>query len=220
MFADRQSVQIGNPVLGPEFINLGEFNYSYTGKKGNLLTSIYSRQTLYSITQVVYASEIDPEVLISSYANGRNKIDLGWESTIKRSVTEWMDATLNGHVFYSKVSLDQQGNTITNEGMSWNAKAMLNVKYSRKLNFQVNGNYEAPRIIPQGKVNAIWFADVSCQYTLNKKISFSATLSDVFNTKVYGTFYDTEQFRQKSVRRWESRYFRVNFTWKFGEPDV
>ena len=220
MYADRQSVQIGNPVLGPEFINLAEFNYSYTGSKGSLLTSIYSRQTLYSITPFVYVSEIDPNVLISSYVNGRDKLDLGWESTVKRNLTKWLDATVNGNIFYTKVSLDRNGTIINNEGASWNIKGMLSFKASKKMNFQWNGNYEAPRIIPQGKVNPIWFMDLSCSYTFNKKFSASVTLSDVFNTKQYGTFYATDNFTQKTVRRWESRYFRINLTWKFGEPDV
>ncbi len=220
MYADRQSVQIGNPFLGPEFINLGELNYSFTGSKGSLLTSVYSRQTLYSITQVVYASEIDPDVLISSYVNGKNKFDLGWETTLKRSLFSWLDFTVNGNAFYTKVSLDQNGSTFNNEGFSWNVKGMLSFKVTKKLSFQWNGNYEAPRIIPQGKINPIWFMDASCNYSFNKKISASATLSDAFNTKQYGTLYTTENFTQKTVRRWESRYFRVNLTWKFGEPDV
>lgn len=220
MYADRQSVQIGNPVLGPEFINLGEVNYSFTGNKGSLLTSIYARQTLYSITPIVYTSEIDPEILISSYVNGRDKLDLGWETTIKRSITKWLDFTTNANLFYTKVSLEQGGTIVNNEGFSWNIKGMLSVKASKKLNFQWNGNYEAPRIIPQGKVNPIWFMDFSCSYTFNKKFSASATLSDAFNTKQYGTFYSTDNFTQRNVRRWESRYFRVNLTWKFGEPDV
>lgn len=220
MYADRQSVQIGNPFLGPEFINLAEFNYSYTGKKGSLLTSIYGRQTLYSITSIVYVSEIDPEVLISSYMNGRDKLDLGWESTVKRSLTSWLDATVNGNVFYTKVSLDQQGSIINNEGFSWNMKGMLSIKANKRLSFQWNGSYEAPRIIPQGKVNPIWFMDASSSYVINKKFSVTATLSDIFNTKQYGTFFITDNFTQKSVRRWESRYFRVNFIWKFGDPDI
>ena len=178
MYADRQSVQIGNPVLGPEFINLGEVNYSFTGNKGSLLTSIYARQTLYSITPVVYTSEIDHEILISSYVNGRDKLDLGWETTIKRSITKWLDFTTNANLFYTKVSLEQGGTIVNNEGFSWNIKGMLSVKASKKLNFQWNGNYEAPRIIPQGKVNPIWFMDFSCSYTFNKKFSASATLSD------------------------------------------
>jgi hypothetical protein len=97
---------------------------------------------------------------------------------------------------------------------------MFSVKASKKLSFQINGSYEAPRIIPQGTINAIWFSDISCNLNINKKLSASATLSDVFNTKRYGTNYQSVSFNQDIIRRWETRYFRMNITWKFGEPDV
>ena len=219
-YADRQSIQIGNPVLGPEFINLAEFNYSQQWKKMNVLSGIYFRQTLHSITTVLYKSEINPEILISSFGNGRNKLDYGWETTFKCSMFSWMDFSANGNVFYSKISLEQNNSLIANEGLSWNIKSMLTIRPVKKLSFQINGSYEAPRIIPQGTINAIWYSDVSCNLTLSKKLSISATLSDVFNSKRYGTTYVSEAFVQDVTRRWETRYVRFNMTWKFGEPDV
>ncbi len=219
-YADRQSVQIGNPVLGPEFINLAEFNYSFQGNKFSVLSGIYTRQTLQAITTVLYKSPSNPDILVSSFGNGKDKFDFGWENTWKQKIVSWLDFSLNTHVFYSKISLEQKGIITQNEGTSWNAKTMFSIKASKKLSFQVNGSYEAPRIIPQGTINAIWFSDVSCNLTINKKFSASATLSDVFNTKRYGTSYQSLSFNQDISRRWETRYVRVNITWKFGEPDV
>ena len=132
----------------------------------------------------------------------------------------WMDFSANGNVFYSKISLEQNNSLIANEGLSWNIKSMLTIRPVKKLSFQINGSYEAPRIIPQGTINAIWYSDVSCNLTLSKKLSISATLSDVFNSKRYGTTYVSEAFVQDVTRRWETRYVRFNLTWKFGEPDV
>lgn len=219
-YADRQSVQIGNPVLGPEFINLAELNYSFQGNKSSVLSGIYTRQTLQAITTVLYKSPTNPDILVSTFGNGKDKFDLGWENTFKQKLFTWLDFSLNTNVFYSKISLEQNGILSQNEGFSWNAKSMFSVKASKKLSFQLNGSYEAPRIIPQGTINAIWFSDISCSININKKLSASATLSDVFNTKRYGTNYQSASFNQDIIRRWETRYFRMNITWKFGEPDV
>jgi hypothetical protein len=218
-YADRQNVQIGNPVLGPEFINLAEFNYSYMAGKGNILSGLYMRQTLHSITTVVYPSEIDPDILISTFGNGRNKLEYGWESTVKRKLTDWLDFMVNGNVFYTSISLDQNNALISNKGFSWNVKSMLNVRASKKLGFQLNGSYEATRIIAQGTIQPIYFLDVSMSLNVNKKLSFSATFSDLFNTKRFGTRIVSDTFIQETIRRWETRYLRVNLTWKFGEPD-
>jgi hypothetical protein len=85
---------------------------------------------------------------------------------------------------------------------------------------QINGNYEAPRIIPQGRVVEIWSLDATLNLNFTKKLSLTATVSDIFNTRVFGTIYLTPTFEQKTVRRWESRHVRFMLTWKFGEPDV
>ena len=220
MFADRQSVQIGNPVLGPEFINLAEWNYSYNGNKFSTLSSIYGRQTLYSITNVVYPLESNPEVVVSTYANGRNKSDLGFENTVKGSFSSKLEGNLNANVFYTRTNLEQNGTIFINEGWSWNAKAALTWKMHTKSSLQINGNYEAPRIIPQGRVVEIWSLDASLNLNFTKKLSLTATVSDIFNTRVFGTIYLTPTFEQKTVRRWESRHVRFMLTWKFGEPDV
>jgi len=220
MFADRQSVQIGNPVLGPEFINLAEWNYSYTGSKFSTLTSIYGRQTLYSITNVVYPLESNPEVVVSTYANGRNKSDLGFENTLKGSFSSKLEGNVNSNVFYTRTDLDQNGINYINEGWSWNAKAALTWKMFEKSSLQLNGNYEAPRIIPQGRVVEIWSVDATLNMNFTKKLSLTVTASDIFNTRVFGTIYLTPTFEQKTVRRWESRHVRFMLSWKFGEPDV
>jgi outer membrane receptor for ferrienterochelin and colicin len=147
-------------------------------------------------------------------------MDYGFENTYKQTFFAWLDGSINTNVFYSKISLDQGNTTFSNEGISWNAKAALNIKATKKWSFQFNGSYEAPRIIAQGTITAIWFCDASCNYTFSKKWSVNATLSDVFNTKRYGTHFVSPSFSQETIRRWETRYLRFNLTWKFGEPDV
>ena len=220
MFADRQSVQIGNPVLAPEFINIAEFNYSFTGEKASLLTGIYSRQTINPITTIIYPSEVDPLILINTYGNGTSKLDYGWESTFKRTLGKFMDFNVNGNIFFSEITVDQSVGSFSNKGVSWNIKGMLKINAAKKLSFQLSGNYEAPRIIAQGKTNPVWFTDASANINVNKKLSVSATISDVFNSKRFGTLYMTDRLTQETIRRWETRYFRINVTWKFGEPDV
>ena len=219
MFADRQSYQIGNPVLAPEFLNMAEVNYSSIFKKGNLLTSLYFKHTTNTITNFFSPSPTDPEVLVGSYINGRSSSNFGWENTLKYSPFSMIDVTFNAHVFYTEISASQNNVLISNGGFSWNTKAMVALRLKNKLSFQVNGNYEAPRIIPQGRLREIYFMDLSVNKEFNKHWSASATLSDVFNSKQFGTFYSSEVFQQDISRRWETRYVRFNLTYKFGEPD-
>lgn len=217
-YADRQIIQIGNPVLAPSFIHLAEWNYSLSKPGIQLLTGIYGRNENGAITRVVYPSELDPEVLISTYENGQTQNTFGFESSLKKSFFEKLDFTLNGNAFYTDISIAQETINARNQGWSWNAKAMLQYSFFEKLSIQVNGNYEAPRIIPQGKILSIWFADFSANYKITKKLNASFAVSDVFNSKRYRTLFETTDLIQETSRRWEVRFIKLNLSWRFGEP--
>jgi hypothetical protein len=61
--------------------------------------------------------------------------------------------------------------------------------------------------------------DISLAKEFNKKFSMNFTVNDVFNTKRWGALYETANFNQDFSRRWESRYARLTFSWRFGEMD-
>jgi hypothetical protein len=218
-YADRQSIQIGNPILGPEFINIEEFNYSYSGDKTSLLSGIYFRQSTGAITNVLFPLSTDSSILVSSFGNGRSKLDLGWENSLKQEIGKYVNITINAHAFYSKVSIVESNNIFNNQGLSYNIKGIINLNLTSKIRVQLSGSYEAPRIIAQGKINAIYYSDISLNYRVNKSIDFSATVSDILNSKRFGTRFESPELIQETIRRWETRYARVNFTWKFGEAN-
>lgn len=216
-YADRQSIQIGNPVLGPEFITIEELNYSYSTDKISLLTGLYSRQSVGTITPIIYPLSSDSTILVSSFGNGKKRFDLGWENSAKKQITKAISINLNAHVFYTRISLLNENKSFLNDGVSYNLKSMLRIQFTKKLNSQISGSYEAPRFIAQGKINSIYYCDLSMSYRINKSFDFTATLSDVFNSKKFGTTFESIDLIQETVRRWETRFFRVNLTWKFGE---
>jgi hypothetical protein len=225
MFADRQSYRIGNPNLAPEFINTAEANYNHIFNWGNLLSSAYIKVTENAITNYVYtyvdALRNDSSILVSTFINGNNAYNYGWENTMRFTMmNKKMDWTFNGHIFYTDISANSANSgVLQNRGMSWNVKAIMNYKIFWGLNLQLNGNYEAPRIIPQGTTREVYFLDISLAKDITKRMSFNFTISDVFNTKIWGAVYNTPNFTQDFTRRWESRFARITFTWRFGEID-
>ncbi|HEX7412793.1 MAG TPA: outer membrane beta-barrel protein, partial [Bacteroidia bacterium] len=52
--SDNANIQIGNPALAPEFVNIGEINYNIVWGKLNFLTSFYVRYTQNPITNIAY----------------------------------------------------------------------------------------------------------------------------------------------------------------------
>ena len=220
MFSDRQNYRIGNPALAPEFMNMAEVNYNHPFKKGNLLSSVYLKYVDNAITNYAYTLPTDSNVLVTTFTNGNSNWSYGTEHTLKLSLTKKMEFTLNANAFYTVISANTGTQALQNEGISWNVKAIVSYKLPKGFNTQVDGQYEAPRIIPQGTTKEVYAIDFSLNKEINKKFTFNFTVNDVFNTRRWGTYFDTPTFTQDLSRRRDVRFVRVGFTWRFGETDV
>jgi len=115
---------------------------------------------------------------------------------------------------------------LSNDGFNWEAKLISSYKIETKnksifnnLGFQFILDYESPSVIPQGKSKAEFDVDFAIRkdFLKDKKASLTFAINDLFNTRRWGTIYDTEQFYQDSYRRWNVRNFRVTFSYKFGD---
>ena len=220
MFADKYNLRIGNPALTPEFINMAEINYNWTVGKTNFLTSLYGRQTENPITNIAYPTVEDPNVIVNTFQNGKNSFTYGWENTFKATVFKSLDITASINAFYLNINfLDNNKELIQNDGYSYNTKLILAYRFPKDWTFQVNGNYEAPKILPQGTTLPMYFMDMSLNKMLNRKFIFNFTISDVFNSKRMGSYYSTPDYIQDLSRRRENRFVRLSITWLFGKMD-
>lgn len=220
MFADQRNIRIGNPQLRPEFINLSELNYNFVKGKFNWLTSAYFRYREQAITNVAYPSSTDSSILINTFQNGNNSYSYGWENTLKMTFFKNLDLTLNGNVFFTEVSWTNAGKTETNRGYAWFGKTTISYKFPKDITLQINGNYESPKILPQGVTQPMYFIDLSLNYMYKMKWIFNASVSDLLNSKRMGTHYDTPYYVQDLSRRRESRFFKVSVSYLFGKFDV
>jgi len=220
MFADAQSFRIGNPALAPEFFNIAEINYSQIFKKGNYLGSLYFRQTQDVITNYVYVLPTDSSILVSSFINGNNQYSYGTEHTVKYSPIKTFDLTLNANVFYTDIEGGDAIGNLNNQGFSWNTKLIASYRLPKAWTLQLNGEYEAPRIIPQGRTNHVYGADFSVNKALTKSWTLNLSLVDMFNTRRFGAFYSTPFFTQEFIRRRDTRFLRFTVSYRFGEFDA
>ena len=220
MFADRQSYSIGNPALAPEFINLGELNFSKSFKKATYFTSLYGRYTEDVISSFVYPLESDASVLVNTYINGEDSRNFGWEQSYKYNFTKSLEVTLSGNINYIEILANTGSEVLRNSGYTWNGKALLLYRIGKSWSVQANGDYESPRIQPQGKTIPVYAMDMSVNKDFNRKLSINFSVNDVFNTRRFGGIYETAFFRQEFSRRRQTRFFRVNLTWRFGEFDT
>lgn len=224
MFADKQNIRIGNPQLKPEFKNIAELNYNKIFSKGSYLASGYFRYEEQPITDVAYPDP-DPtktNVLVNTSINGDNSIRYGIENTFKWTFWKNLDWTINANAYYIYIKgiVVQSQPAVKAEGYAWNAKTTLSYKFPKSFTLQLNGNYESPKILLLGVANPIYSMDISLNKMIGTKWIFNATLSDVFNTRRMGTYYETPYYTQELSRRRESRYVRFTVTYLFGKMDA
>jgi outer membrane cobalamin receptor len=221
MFADKMNYRTGNPLLRPEFINSVEANYNRIFTNGNLFTSVYVRQTEGAITQFAQKYNDTSDVLLNTFINGNNMYNMGWENNFKISfLKRKLDLTVNLNGFHTDISANVGNTIIKNSGFSWNTKAIVNYKLPKQYTVQINGSYEAPRIIPQGKTLDQYSIDVSFNKEIMKTLSFNLIVNDIFNTRRFGTYYESDVIQQNISRRRETRFVRLSITWRFGEMDT
>ena len=224
MFADKLNYRRGNPLLRPEFINSVEFNYNRLVSTGaNFFTSVYVKQTEGAITQ--YAEKLNSDttgtILVNTFINGNNMYNMGWENNFKTSlIKRKLDVSVNLNVFYTIIDANVGTTNISNQGMSWNTKGMMSYKLPKSYTVQLNGNYEAPKITPQGKTLNQYSLDFSLNKEIKKRLSVNLLVNDIFNTRRFGTYYESETMQQNISRRRETRFVRLSITWRFGDMET
>ncbi|MDQ6902197.1 MAG: TonB-dependent receptor family protein [Bacteroidota bacterium] len=236
---DPLNVRQGNPQLQPEYINSFEFNYSKDLPKGNLLSVLYFRSNPKDITEygdtlsaAQYAqlnnAAIDPDAILNTFINASTTNRYGAEFTLQYKGIKNLELTPTLNFQYRTVKAKINNLDLSNKGFNWEAKLITNYKITTpspsifdNLTFQLIGDYESPKVIPQGKRLKELDMDfaVKKEFLKNKKAAITFAINDVFNSRRWGAIYDTEQYYQESYRRWRVRTFRVSFTFKFGDKD-
>ncbi len=236
---DPLNIRQGNPALRPEYTNSFELNYFNQYKSGSFLAVLYFKNnqgdiTGYSdtLTSELYGQLLDagvsPNAILNTYINAGYTNRMGAEFTLQKKLFKNLDLTYNLDLQYRKTSAQVNKLNLNNEGFNWDTKLIANYKIVTEnknlfnnLSFQMTADYEAPRVLPQGKTKDQFVSDFALrkEFLKNRKAAFSFNINDVFNTRRWGTIYDTDDFYQDSYRRWSVRTFRFTLSYKFGDGD-
>lgn len=215
MMADNQNVRIGNPALAPEFINLAEINYNKIFGGNNLLTSLYLRNVENVITQFVEPYDALGRTK-TTFINGAAAWFYGVDNTLKLQLSKSIEWTTNVNIFNININaIDVQ-----RQGWAYNLKSNLTWKLPKDWSIQAITNYESEQVMPQGKRGAIYGTDLSFKKTFFRVASLTFSVNDIFDTRRFQQFYETNFLVQDWVRRRDVRNFRIAFQMPFGKMDA
>ena len=238
---DPLNIEKGNPALHPEYTNSFELNYfnRFPKNGGSFLGVVYFKNNVGDVTeysdtispalyQQLSNASISPDAIVNTFINAGYTNRIGAEFTLEKKLAKQLDLTYNIDLQYrtTKASIDKIN--LDNHGFNYETKLISNYKIItdksklfNNLGFQLTADYESPRVIPQGKTKQQFVSDfaVRKEFLKQKAAAISFSINDIFNSRKFGTIYDTEDFYQDSYRRWSVRTFRITFTYKFGDTD-
>jgi len=229
------TVNTGNPALKPEFINNIEFSYSKATKRGdNFILSAYYAATENLIEKITTPLTTDEAAkygvpssnLFTQPVNIASGTTYGLEGTGHIQILPIWDATLNANFFENQLVIGNSNSQVSqylsnNNGFTWFGKVNTNLKLPKNFSFQVNANYESPKVITQGNLKETYWVDLALRKNFWKnKATLVINCSDVFKTHRFITNYNLTAYSQTINRVKETGIGNIQFTYRFGKQDM
>lgn len=218
--SDPLNFSEGNPYLLPEDTHSFELSYIDYYKSLTLTSSLYYRLTNDNIQQIRTTYMGNPDISLTDFENIKSASNAGYELIAKLSPSSVFDITGNLNVYYRHIDGDPSFGLATTSGWAWNGNITANIKPVKALSFQLRGDYQAPQVVPQGKMYAMYGVDGGARYDISKKLSLSVNARDIFNTRKYNSelLYDGPAFNsdQYTQRRWSTGVVMATISYRFG----
>jgi hypothetical protein len=147
---------------------------------------------------------------------------LGVEIIGKNKLWRILDLTTTVNGYYNKLDgYDYliEGQHVTGEGdesFSWDARLLASVILPYDLSVQATGNYRSRGVITQGYRKPNGSLDLGLRKSFfNKKIAVAVNWRDVFNTRHWENYTESDTF-WRHQKNWRDPRVNIQLTWNFG----
>ena len=214
---DEYTYMKGNTELSPQYTNSFGFSHTYKYK----LTTAFN----YSHVTDVFTQLIDTTEKSKSFMTRKNLAtqDIASINISYPLMFGWYSgfANLNSYYTHYKANFGE-GRTIDLDVFAYNFYMQNSAKLGKGWTGEVGGWYSSPSIW-QGtfKSRAMWSVDAGIQKSMLKgKGNLKVSVSDIFRTMRWGGTSNFAGQYLYSEGGWESRQFKVNFSYRFGNIQV
>lgn len=220
----------GNPDLNPALSDAFDLGFLQKWNKVTLNTSLYYNKTSGSFQVVRIESGRfvgDNPVIINTPFNLATDNKIGFEFTLNYSPYKWWKLNGNFNYFnnktdgtytYTKASNEVATIDFNNQSSTWFTRLTSKFNLPYKVDFQVNGTYNAPQKVAQGinKGNASANLALS-KDVLKDKGTVTFNINDVFNSRKRISDLSLPTVQSYSEMQWRQRQFTISFTYRFNK---
>jgi outer membrane receptor protein involved in Fe transport len=229
-YASNVNLFVGNPDLDPALSDAYDLGLLKKWSKITLNTSLYINNTKNSF-QVIRKERGDLidgiPVIVNTPFNLATDNKLGFEFTLNYTPYKWWKLNGNFNYFsnktdgsYTYIKTDNTTETIDlyNTSSTWFTRLTSKISFPYKVDFQLNGTYNAEQKTAQGKNKA----NASMNLALSKDVlkdkgTIAFNVSDVFNSRKRINDLSTANVNSYSEMQWRERQITVSFTYRFNK---
>lgn len=224
----------GNPDLNPSYTNAIDLGFLKKWSQLTLSSSAYVNLTdapFQFIRRLNGLYVEDTPVIITSPLNIGKEFRFGFEFNVNYNPFKWWRINSNFNFYrnqtdgdYSYSYLDQKTQQTVNayldlnsSGASWTTRINSKISLPYKIDWQLNGNYEAPQNTSQGRRVGVASANTSfSKDVLKDKGTIGLSIQDIFNSRKmkFETFINGES-SSYSEMQWRQRQVTLSFTYRF-----
>jgi hypothetical protein len=214
---DEYTFQKGNINLTPQYTNSFGITHTYKYRLNTTLN--------YSHVKDLFTQFIDTAEKSKAFITKKN---LATQDIISLNISypfsyKSYSVFTNINTNYSKYNADfGKDRKVDVDAFGLGVFMQHSLKFAKTWTAEVSGFYNAPTIY-QGsfKAKSLWAVDGGLQKQLFKgKANIKASVSDIFHTLRFRATNDFAGQKSDFTSRWESRQFKLNLTWRFGNNGV
>jgi hypothetical protein len=212
---DKYTFQRGNPNLKPQYTN----SFGITNVYKYKLTTTLNYSHVSDVFTTIPKTEGTKAFITNENVAHQDIVSLNVSMPVQYKKYSLF---FNVNSYYSKFKGQAIGYNVNADVFSFNVYAQQTYKLTKTTTAELSGFYTAPSIW-QGafKTKSLGTVDLGLQQVvLNGKGTLKASVTDIFNTLHFSATNNTTGQTVHVKGGWESRQFKINFNYRFGNSKV
>jgi hypothetical protein len=215
-FLDRFTFERGNPFLNPQYTNSYGLTYGY---KNAVFTTLNYTRTNDAITQVLEQDEAN-QITFQTTVNLNRIENYSMNIAAPLPLAEWWMLNLNATGYYNQVeSPFSEGGQISKGQLSFNGRVQNTFTLPGDVKFELSGFYASPTLWGMFEIGEQYQIDAGLSKTLGK-LKVQASWNDIFNIRENQVVIQQGNIDTIVQNKWESRVFRLNLSYHFGNQKI
>jgi len=216
------------------YLNITDDTFQFVRQQsGQFVTQVVDGQDVTNpdgTVTVVGGTDIKTPVTLTTPINLSKEYRFGFEFNINYNPFKWWRLNSNFNFYRNQTKGDytfkytNADGTVVNDyqdfnntAYSWTTRINSKISLPYKIDWQLNGNYEAPQNNAQGRKIGIASGNTALSKDIMKdKATISLNVQDIFNSrKMKNETYIANQVRSYSEMQFRQRQITLSFTYRF-----